>query len=222
MANVLNKVSKEYRESVNTPDFPESDWVINPDLSAVMGTPSCYWWIDSQVETVQGIVGYDENEEPIYGDVSTTTYSVRLMTTEERAAYDAAHIPTIQFTGKLADGTPAYIYREIPISVNSRTIDFTADTAGSRNFYLRLENSSLMEEPVVVDSLIKSIHVTAASGIFTLVLKAGERIVYSKAYAGDFFEGVALPVNVGESLTCFIAALSDVAYPKVSMQVAQR
>lgn len=45
MANVLHRITKEYRISVNTPDFPSSDWIVNPDLSAVAGQPSKYWQI---------------------------------------------------------------------------------------------------------------------------------------------------------------------------------
>lgn len=45
MASVLNRTTKEYRDSVNTPDFPALDWIINPDLSAVRGFDSRYWII---------------------------------------------------------------------------------------------------------------------------------------------------------------------------------
>ena len=45
MANVLNKSTLELRSSVNTPDYPESDWLINPDLSAVAGLDPRYWKI---------------------------------------------------------------------------------------------------------------------------------------------------------------------------------
>jgi len=30
MANVLNKITKQYLKSVNTPDYPTSEWIINP------------------------------------------------------------------------------------------------------------------------------------------------------------------------------------------------
>ena len=55
MANVLNRTTgnsgsypygKDYRVSVNEPDFPEVDWIWDPDLSAVAGQPSKYWNID--------------------------------------------------------------------------------------------------------------------------------------------------------------------------------
>jgi hypothetical protein len=55
MASVLNKTTKEYRQSANTPDFPTSDWIINPDLSAIAGVPMEYWKVvgDSVVEMNQ-------------------------------------------------------------------------------------------------------------------------------------------------------------------------
>ena len=45
MANVLNRTTKQYITSVNTPDYPVVDWIIEPDLSAVVGFPSIYWTI---------------------------------------------------------------------------------------------------------------------------------------------------------------------------------
>ncbi len=53
MANVLNRTTKEYLTSVNTPDFDVSLWVINPDLSAVIGFASKYWIITGDVVTLQ-------------------------------------------------------------------------------------------------------------------------------------------------------------------------
>jgi hypothetical protein len=32
MANVLNRTTKEYLLSVNTPDYPETEWLINPAI----------------------------------------------------------------------------------------------------------------------------------------------------------------------------------------------
>lgn len=50
MANVLHRTTgstfpyrKDYRTSVNEPDFPTSDWIWDPDLSAVAGFDSIYW-----------------------------------------------------------------------------------------------------------------------------------------------------------------------------------
>lgn len=49
MSNVLHRISKQYRPSVNTPDFPEEDWIINPDLSSVENVLVKYWKITSDV-----------------------------------------------------------------------------------------------------------------------------------------------------------------------------
>lgn len=49
MANALNRVTKQFKRSVNTPDYPEADWIINPDLSSVIGYPNKYWSIIGDV-----------------------------------------------------------------------------------------------------------------------------------------------------------------------------
>jgi hypothetical protein len=46
MANVLNRHTLEYLPSVNTPDYPPADWIINPDMSAVADVPRWQWVID--------------------------------------------------------------------------------------------------------------------------------------------------------------------------------
>ena len=39
MAKVFNHITKEYRKSVNTPDYSSlPDWIVNPDFSAVGGS----------------------------------------------------------------------------------------------------------------------------------------------------------------------------------------
>lgn len=46
MADVLNRTTGELLKSVNTPDYPESDYIINPDLSAVQDVPAKYLKIE--------------------------------------------------------------------------------------------------------------------------------------------------------------------------------
>ncbi len=38
--------------SVNTPDYPVSDWIINPDMSAVLGVNSKYWRVTGNIVSV--------------------------------------------------------------------------------------------------------------------------------------------------------------------------
>lgn len=53
MADVLNRTTKVYLQSVNTPDFDVADWIINPDLSLVLPQEpnSIYWNIVGDVVT---------------------------------------------------------------------------------------------------------------------------------------------------------------------------
>ncbi len=52
MADVLNRTTRQFQPSVNTPDFPVADWIINPDMSAVTGFASKYWVITGDVVTL--------------------------------------------------------------------------------------------------------------------------------------------------------------------------
>jgi len=46
MASVLNKTTKQYIPSVNTPDYMDGNWLINPNMSVVSGHPEKYWIIE--------------------------------------------------------------------------------------------------------------------------------------------------------------------------------
>jgi hypothetical protein len=46
MADVMHRQTREIRHSVNTPDYSSSEWLIDPDLSAVAETPPEYWIVD--------------------------------------------------------------------------------------------------------------------------------------------------------------------------------
>lgn len=52
MASVLNRATRQYIQSVNTPDYPSQDWIINPDLSAVAVWPNRYWLITGDAVTL--------------------------------------------------------------------------------------------------------------------------------------------------------------------------
>ncbi len=54
MAAVLHRTTKEYLPSVseNETDFPQADWIWEPDISAVAGWDSKYWIITGDVVTL--------------------------------------------------------------------------------------------------------------------------------------------------------------------------
>jgi len=90
MADVINRTTLQYIQSVNTPDYSDTDWIINPDLSAVSGVPQKYWKIvgDTIVEmTTDEQAAADmaiANATPVVGqNYLTTTYnSTNQLTTE--------------------------------------------------------------------------------------------------------------------------------------------
>lgn len=55
MSSVINRTTLAYKTSVNTPDYSETEWIINPDLSGVSEVPQKYWKIvgDDVVEMDQ-------------------------------------------------------------------------------------------------------------------------------------------------------------------------
>ena len=52
MSSVLHRTTRQYLSSVNTPDYPVIDWIINPDLSAITGFANQYWIITGDVITL--------------------------------------------------------------------------------------------------------------------------------------------------------------------------
>jgi len=51
MSNVLNRRTFQFLESVSTHKYPKTDWIINPDLSAVKDVPKKHWKIAGDVIT---------------------------------------------------------------------------------------------------------------------------------------------------------------------------
>ena len=95
MSNVINRTTKQYIQFVNTPDYPDTDWIINPDLSAVDGIPQKYWKIvadtvvlmsseeqtavDASISASFPMPGKENYREDIYdskGNLLTTTWYV--------------------------------------------------------------------------------------------------------------------------------------------------
>ena len=113
MASVLNRTTKEYRTSVNTPEFPVAVWIIEPDLSAVAGFANKYWTIT--------------------GDIVT------LMTASQRAAVDAAELSAARdTTASNLDGLEnihraamLVILDEVNLHAQRFSTDFKAAVAGA-------------------------------------------------------------------------------------------
>jgi hypothetical protein len=103
---------------VNTPDFSESDWIINPDLFLVEGVPLKYW--------------------KIVGD------SVQEMTPEEKAIVDAAEAnatPIINGENYQVDTYDSDNYLASQTWYKDRVETGVYTTKVKEIIYTRLENS---------------------------------------------------------------------------------
>jgi hypothetical protein len=85
MANVLNKITKQYLSSVNTPDYPASEWLINPIL------PNCdqkFWVIED--DTIRKMIP-TEKDAYLY-TYESTVYLIaekQLLTNQDGADYES-------------------------------------------------------------------------------------------------------------------------------------
>jgi hypothetical protein len=59
MANVLNRTTKQYIPSADTPAYPTAQWIHNPDLSAVIGFASKYWTISGDTVSLMNQAARD-------------------------------------------------------------------------------------------------------------------------------------------------------------------
>jgi hypothetical protein len=196
VANVLSRTTGAYLASVNTPDYPETDWIINPDLSAVAGVAPCYWLVE--------------------GD------SVREMTVEEKAAYDAAHV--VIPTNKLSDGTPSFVYQDIVVSVNVTTLVFAVKAANVRKFDIPFVTTGSTFS-VERNRLIMSVAVSSAGADnYDLVAKINgvESTRFNVTAEVRKFTNLAIQLAEGEELSFSIESTSDISNPVILVDTAAR
>jgi hypothetical protein len=75
MANVLNRTTKQFLTSQNTPDFDPAQWIISPDLSAVAAFPSQYWTITGDVVTLMNVAQRNAVDDQSFIDQMTNLSS---------------------------------------------------------------------------------------------------------------------------------------------------
>ena len=218
MANVLNKITKVYLQSVNTPEYPESDWIINPDLSAVAGVPSCYWRIVERVvvdEPARDETDPDTLEVTHIPAIEHTEYDIVEMTAEEKAVVDAGN--TRPVTNRLADGTMAYLYKGIHvISVNVFQLVFSVSSLGAKKFTVPFQSAN---EAFTCDRdrLLTRVSVSTA-GTFSLVMKVNglERTRFAVGEDRSFPD-LELRLNAGERLSFAVEAEELISSPVITV-----
>ncbi|MDH3450925.1 MAG: hypothetical protein OEN20_00790 [Gammaproteobacteria bacterium] len=73
MAAVLNRTTRQYIQFANTPDYPTVDWIINPDLSAVVGFDSKYWIITGDIVTLMDQASRDAVDAQEFADAAAAS-----------------------------------------------------------------------------------------------------------------------------------------------------
>jgi len=220
--------------SVNTPDYPASEWVVNPDLTAVAGVPQKYWAIDTQTIVDQQMIGVEEDDvTPIYETVTTYVDTLRPMTAEEIGAYDLVNPEVPSFNGRLLDGTPAYfdVTEQQALAINNVNATFALDTKGARNCYLDYQGQNGIDSGFVLpnDSLLREVSVSfkkylsaqvtvffrdtvTKSNLAAVVINSGLRTAVVKL---DSTRIDATPIS------CYLESTSNVASPIVTATFSQ-
>lgn len=75
MANVINRITKQYIKSVNTPDYPKSDWIHNP-IIPICG--SKYWIINGDLVRAMDLAEVDDLKYSTESSVYLITEKKRL------------------------------------------------------------------------------------------------------------------------------------------------
>lgn len=133
MSDVVNRTTKQYFKSVNTPDFPAADWIINPDLTALIGVPSKYWNISgdtitemSQAEKDQ--VDADEQASAIVDENHLATFDPNTATfpaTAPAAASSRNRHPLIAYDDTTDENVIFHGMMSQNYSAGSLTVDLT-------------------------------------------------------------------------------------------------
>jgi len=124
MATVIHRETKQILYSVNTPDYTEEIWVINPDFSNVDGVPQKYWKIS--------------------GD------SIVEMTQEEKSVVDAAELVEYKnlMLTEISNNSPVVLERD-GFEFDSYVFPLTKE---SREQYLMLASmKSVLQYPLLLD-----------------------------------------------------------------------
>jgi hypothetical protein len=237
MSNVLNRTTMVYLESVNTPDFSPTEWIVNPDLSQVTGVPSKYWVIETTPEVQYQPA--DLYEDPITGeiiDVPEVPYqpelnNIRPMTPEEQAVVDAqAPVEPPEVTWKLNDNTPAFYDTRVQKvrSTNELQVVFSAETPGARNFYLKANGIASNASPVKLSRRCVLLGITASikapvSNPITFDVMDSQNMVTNitiSASAGGAIKQTNIVIEDTASLMVYSHSLSNYANPTVTMSLA--
>jgi len=221
--------------SVNTPDYPASEWVVNPDLTAVAGVPQKYWAIDTQTIVDQQMIGVEEDDvTPIYETVTTYVDTLRPMTAEEIGAYDLVNPEVPSFTMAVCWMVRlAYfdVTEQQALAINNVNATFALDTKGARNCYLDYQGQNGIDSGFVLpnDSLLREVSVS-----FKKYLSAQVTVFFRDTVTKSNLAAVVINSGLrtavvkldstridATSISCYLESTSNVASPIVTATFSQ-
>jgi len=135
MASAIQKSTMIYRESVNTPDFDNDEWILNPDLSAVTGVPRKYWKLVGDEITEMSDAEKDAVDQP---------------TSKEKvnAAIEFGKDLILEFgSGNVADGIPLEVTKAITKELEPITIALMTGTVTVALDEMRSLDSVYIDRP---------------------------------------------------------------------------
>lgn len=154
MAAVINRITKELKLSVNTPDYPPESWIINPDLSKVKGFDQKYWKIDADnvvlaSESERSVIDLGEEEArktavvdatmdestPLGGVIKQLRADLAAFTKSQREIRDAIS------TSATLPGMRAAI-QSVDIPATKTDLEFKGSLKGIINRSVKLDNLS--------------------------------------------------------------------------------
>lgn len=146
MANVLHRTTKLYRTSVNTPDFPVSDWIHDPDLSAVIGFDSKYWVITGDAVS---LMSQAERDAVDAAEAAAILASARA---EAKSYYDN----TIDYLGKAIKAVALVAQDEMNLHADKINAILTAIDNGSNIGAVKTNIAAIADYPQRTPAQLKT------------------------------------------------------------------
>ena len=211
MANVLNRNTREYLVSVNTPDYPETEWIINPDLSQVESVPQIYWKVSG--DTV----------------ISMTPSEIAAVDAEREAAAKAPPanpVPGERWFNQDANNLFAFdAVRGHWLSVNKQTVIFSREgklTEGSLGIgtIFTLDSGFLNPRRQIVVGVSAAISTGDQSKTFEIIQDDTTIGSFQLVNGSYFADDLNLDLAAGSTLRCHAIGKTQIRDPVVHFELA--
>ncbi len=193
MASVIHRTTLQYLSSVNEPDFPESTWKHNPNMTAVAAVPNKYWKAPADWNGDVGPVEMTQGEKDTVNAAETAAIATALENrqTASQPGLSKGDMAAVNATGKIKrlpvgnddEMLCADSAQTLGVAYKRRLIPVLKTSNETRTANTTLANDSALLFPVV------------ASGVYIF----RGQVFFDTTAAGDFkfsFSGPASPTSL--------------------------